>query len=32
VEAEILLLTEEFDLIIVSAFLSQAERNRVSGR
>jgi hypothetical protein len=28
-EAEILLLTEEFDLVIVSAFLSQEEKSRV---
>ena len=28
-EAEILLRTEEFDLFIVSAFLSQSERDRV---
>jgi DNA-binding response OmpR family regulator len=28
-DAEMLLRTEEFDLVIVSAFLSQAEKNRV---
>jgi hypothetical protein len=29
-EAEVLLSTEKFDLLIVSAYLSEAERNRVT--